>query len=130
LQSRSLVLPNTYRLFLDRSLTWGSFYTIDKLGLREGANSAELSVSFIGGCARHRWTLFAESTYNDRQDPDTPLDITLFLFHGNEQDDCTEDQSHTFRTIDLSFLAAGRYNITIENTSNRNQFFFQNYEVQ
>lgn len=129
LETISLVLPAAYEQLQDRFRQWGAAYFINRLELKEGGNTGELEVSFVGGCARHRFVLYAESIYADRQDPEVPLDITLYLFHGQEREECMSNQTHTFRKVDLSFLTPGLYNITIENTSNRNQLFFQGYEI-
>lgn len=130
LETFSFVVPDTYELFLDRNRTWGAPFFMSRLALKEGGNSAEMEVQFTGGCARHRFSLYAESIYDDRTDPDTPLDITLYVYHGHEREDCVSSQTHTFRNIDLSFLTPGLYNITIENTSNRNQYFYPGYAIK
>ena len=130
LETFSFVVPETHALFLDRSRTWGSPFFMSKLALKEGGNVAEMEVQFTGGCARHRFSLYAESIYDDRQDPNVPLDITLYIYHAHEQEGCSSSQTHTFRKVDLSFLTPGLYNITVENTSNRNQYSFSNYEIK
>ena len=130
LETISFVLPTAYEELQDPSRLWGAPYFINRLELKEGGNTGELEVSFVGGCARHRFALYAESIYADRQDPEIPLDITLYLVHGHEREECASNQTHTFRKLDISFLTPGLYNITIENTSNRNQLYFQDYEIK
>ncbi|GEM_PF-6810388 len=130
LETFSFVVPETYALFTDRNRFWGSPFFMSRLELKEEGNVAEMEVQFTGGCARHRFSLYAESIYDDRTDPNTPLDITLYVYHGQERDECVSHQSHTFRRVDLSFLTPGLYNITIENTSDRNQYFFPGYEIK
>lgn len=129
LETFSFIVPETHALFLDRNRTWGAPFVMS-MAMKEGGNVAEMEVQFTGGCARHRFSLYAESIYDDRQDPNVPLDITLYIYHAHEQEDCFSSQIHTFRRVDLSFLTPGLYNITVENTSNRNQHFFSNYEVK
>lgn len=130
LETFSFVVPETYNLFLDRNRRWGAPFFIESMALREKGNVAEMTVRFTGGCARHRFSLYAESIYDDRQDPNVPLDITLYVYHAHEPEDCVSDQFHTFRKVDLSFLTPGLYNITVENTSSRDQLYFGSYEIR
>ena len=130
LETISFVVPTIYELFLDRNLRWGVPWTINYVEPISGGNVLEMEVAFTGGCARHRFAFYAESVYEDRLNPEVPLDITIYAFHSQTEENCSESQVHVLRQVDLSFLSPGLYNITLENTFDRAQYSINNYEVR
>ena len=130
IETRSLVVPDNYVLLADRTRRWGAAYQIYNVDFKEGGNVAEVSVLFQGGCAEHRFALYANSTYDDVASFDQPVDVTLYLYHSHDQEDCFAQQDHVLRRVDLSFLHPGRYNLTIENTFDRTAFRVLDYEIK
>lgn len=127
---RSLVVHSDYQLLNNRALNYGVPYEMYNVTFKEGGNLAEISVRFSGGCGEHRFGLYAEQTYEGIANMDAPIDVILYFYHWQVEEECSSPQDLVLRPVDLSFLAKGRYNLTIENTTDRNSFRVQDYEIQ
>lgn len=130
IEFRSLVVPDNYELLADETRRYGAEFQMYQIDFIEGGNVAEVSVRFLGGCAEHRFALYANSTYEDVASFDQPLDVTLYLYHSHDQEDCFELQDHVLRRVDLSFLHPGRYNLTIQSAFDRTSFRVLDYEIK
>ena len=127
---RSLVVHSDYQLLADETRRWGVPFEMYNAAFKEGGNVVEISVRFSGGCGEHRFGIYAEQTYEGIANFDAPIDVKLFLYHAQREEECSEFQDMVLRQGDLSFLAPGRYNLTIENTSDRTSFRVADYEIK
>lgn len=130
IETRSLVVPDDYALLADQSILWGVPFEMTNIDFIEAGNVAEVAVSFIGGCGLHRFALYANDTYESQASFDQPLDVTLYLYQSEQDETCADFQTYVLRQIDLSFLHPGRYNLTIENASDRISFSVMDYEIK
>ena len=130
IEFRALVVPDNYVILADENRRFGAEFDMYNIDFIEGGNVAEVSVRFRGGCAEHRFALYANSTYEGQASFDQPLDVTLYLYHSHDQDECSALQDHVLRRADLSFLHPGRYNLTIQSAFDRTSFRVLDYEVK
>lgn len=129
--SRSFVDVGFYNQLRDNTAIGGGQFAINHLSAEPGGNRFEVGGYFQGGCGEHFLTLVAEDDYIDQASQDIPLDISIYLLRQTRFDSCMQvNQNVRLRNMDLSFLAQGRYNITLINASDRAEYLLSNYEIR
>ena len=130
IEYRSLIVPASYALLADQTRRWGVPFDMYNIDFKRGGNLAEISVRFTGGCGRHRFSLYADDTYENIANFDQPIDVKLYLFHAQADEECQAFQDHVLRRVDLSFLHPGRYNLTIESAADRTAYRVDDFEIR
>ena len=130
IEMRTWVVERDYLLLSDATRRWGVPFEMNEVIFLRGGNTAEISVRFEGGCGMHFFGLYADQTYEGIANFDQPINVKLFLYHFSRDEECAETQEHTLRRVDLSFLHPGRYNLTIESSSDRTAFSIDDYEIR